>query len=84
MQKLMSFFWLPLLFTSFNGIAQIKIKATVIGSEHIIEREKAIPEFNSIWIEDGWNLVLSQGDEIQMLVETDSNFFPHLSIEVKD
>ena len=63
---------------SINGMCQIS--KIIQGDGHVTTNSKIIAPFTEVWVEDGWELLLSQGNHYEIRVEADSNFQPHLQI----
>ena len=62
----------------------LPIEAQINGNGEITKQSHQIDNFDAVKIDGAQTLVLTQGDEFSVEVETDSNIQPYVTVEVKN
>lgn len=61
----------------------LTLSQTIKGNGNIVREDRRVGAFNSIDTRDGWDLLLSQGNEYGITVETDENLMEYVRTEVQ-
>ena len=83
MQRLIPLLVLMALFV-FSTIGVSQVSKVIEGNGQVISTMRDVKPFTKVRVEDGWELILSQGNHYEMRIEADSNFQPHLQIIEKN
>ena len=79
-----NWFILTGLFLAFSTLSATANFTHVDGNGKIVKEERKVSGFKSISVKNAIHLLITQGDEEKVVVETDENILPHLYTEVSE
>ena len=67
---------------AFYCLQMFLLAQSLIGNGNIVEVERDVEPFTSVSTSHGWDLILTQGNSHEMIIEADENIIPDLTTEV--
>ena len=75
---------LLLLAAVWGGCSNFSVWQTVHGSGNVLSEDRQVSGFDSVSVSGGGELILAQGDEEALTIETDDNLLPFIKSEVQN